>query len=73
MNVARTGTFAAYRTTLKLPSSCGTAATAGDAVPTPGTLHIAIDTKYWLYINGELVTFEGGLKRGQSFKLYGVI
>lgn len=27
---------------------------------------IAVDSKYWLYINGELVVFEGGLKRGPS-------
>lgn len=29
---------------------------------------IAADTKYWLYINGKLVVFEGGLKRGMSPK-----
>lgn len=27
---------------------------------------IATDTKYWLYINGKLVVFEGGLKRGPN-------
>lgn len=27
---------------------------------------IAADSKYWLYINDELVVFEGGLKRGQT-------
>ena len=27
---------------------------------------IAADTKYWLWINGELVVFEGGLKRGPT-------
>ncbi len=26
--------------------------------------HIAADSKYWLYINGENVIFEGGVKRG---------
>ncbi len=26
--------------------------------------HIAADSKYWLYINGETVVFEGGVKRG---------
>lgn len=26
--------------------------------------HIAVDSKYWLWVNGELVVFEGGLKRG---------
>lgn len=27
---------------------------------------IAVDSKYWLYINGELVVFEGQLKRGPT-------
>lgn len=27
------------------------------------TIKIAVDTKYWFYINGELVVFEGGLNR----------
>ena len=27
---------------------------------------IAVDSKYWLWINGELVVFEGGLKRGPN-------
>ena len=27
---------------------------------------IAADTKYWLYINDQMVVFEGGLKRGPS-------
>ncbi len=27
---------------------------------------IAVDSKYWLWINGELVVFEGGLKRGPA-------
>lgn len=30
--------------------------------------HIAADTKYWLWINGELEVFEGGLKRGPNPK-----
>lgn len=25
---------------------------------------IAVDSKYWMWINGELAVFEGGLKRG---------
>jgi len=29
---------------------------------------IAADTKYWLWINGKLVVFEGGLKRGPNPK-----
>ncbi len=27
---------------------------------------IAVDSKYWLWINGEMIVFEGGLKRGPS-------
>lgn len=30
------------------------------------TAKIAADTKYWLWINGELAVFEGGLKRGAA-------
>ena len=30
------------------------------------TAKIAVDSKYWLYINGELVLKEGGLKRGEK-------
>ncbi len=29
-------------------------------------LRLAVDSKYWLWINGELVVFEGGLKRGPT-------
>src|SRR4051812_9969531 len=35
-----------------------------DAAPSTAITQIAADTKYWLYVNGNLVTFEGGLKRG---------
>ncbi len=28
--------------------------------------HIAVDSKYWLWINGEIIVREGGLKRGPS-------
>ena len=27
---------------------------------------IAADSKYWLYVNGQCVVFEGGLKRGPN-------
>ena len=34
-------------------------------VPKQAKVHIAADSKYWLYINGKMVVFEGGIKRGQ--------
>lgn len=37
-------------------------------VPQEALTQIAIDSKYWLWINGELVVFEGGLKRGPTPK-----
>ena len=36
--------------------------------PKRSELKIAADTKYWLWINGELVVREGGLKRGPTPK-----
>ena len=36
-------------------------------VPESGKIKIAVDTKYWLYVNGKLVIFEGGIKRGPGF------
>ena len=35
-------------------------------VPQSALAKIAIDSKYWLWINGTMVVFEGGLKRGPS-------
>lgn len=35
-------------------------------IPSTVTARIAVDTKYWLWINGEMVVYEGGLKRGPS-------
>lgn len=35
-------------------------------VPEPTIINIAVDSKYWLWINGELVIYEGGLKRTPS-------
>ena len=34
-----------------------------DKVPQSAVLHIAADTKYYLYINGTLAVFDGGLFR----------
>jgi alpha-L-rhamnosidase len=34
-----------------------------DRLPQQAIAHIAVDTKYWLYVNGELAVFEGGLFR----------
>ncbi len=35
-----------------------------DKIPDELTAHISADSKYWLYINGETVVFEGSVKRG---------
>lgn len=35
-------------------------------VPKTLKARIAVDSKYWMWINGELVVYEGGLKRGPS-------
>lgn len=48
-------TWLAYRKTVSI-----------DEVPATLTAHIAADSKYWLWINGRMVVFEGGLKRGPS-------
>ena len=37
-----------------------------DRVPEELVAHISADSKYWLYINGETVVFEGSVKRGPS-------
>ncbi|MBR0365498.1 MAG: alpha-L-rhamnosidase N-terminal domain-containing protein, partial [Clostridia bacterium] len=37
-----------------------------DIAPTRAVAKIAVDSKYWLYINGEPAVFEGGVKRGPS-------
>ncbi|WP_313989555.1 alpha-L-rhamnosidase C-terminal domain-containing protein [Xanthocytophaga flavus] len=36
------------------------------AKPSQAIAMIATDTKYWLWINGQLILFEGGLKRGPN-------
>jgi len=35
-------------------------------VPTQALTKIAVDSKYWLWINGKMVLFEGGLARGAA-------
>jgi alpha-L-rhamnosidase len=35
-------------------------------IPTATTVRIAADSKYWLWVNEQLVIFEGGLKRGPT-------
>ena len=37
-----------------------------DRVPAKLEARIAADTKYWLWVNGEMAVFEGGLKRGPA-------
>ena len=37
-----------------------------EAAPRRAVARIAVDSKYWLWINGELVVFEGQLKRGPT-------
>ncbi|MET9773939.1 discoidin domain-containing protein [Streptomyces sp. NPDC006367] len=39
--------------------------TLGSA-PAKAVTRIAVDSKYWLWVNGTLVVFEGGLKRGPN-------
>jgi hypothetical protein len=35
-------------------------------VPDQATAHIAVDSKYWLWVNGDLAVFEGQLRRGPT-------
>ena len=35
-------------------------------IPKSYVLRVAVDSRYWLWINGRLVVFEGGLKRGPN-------
>ena len=52
-NQSKTNTWIAFRKDVTLLEK-----------PTSLTARIATDTKYWLWINNQLVVFEGGLKRG---------
>ncbi|MFS4482738.1 LamG-like jellyroll fold domain-containing protein [Hyunsoonleella sp. 2307UL5-6] len=35
-------------------------------VPSEALVNIAVDSKYWLWVNGDMVLFEGGLARGAA-------
>ena len=48
-------TWLCFRKTVHLPG-----------VPGEMIANIAVDSKYWLWINGKMVVFEGGLKRGPA-------
>ena len=37
-----------------------------EKVPAEAVARIAVDSKYWLWINDEMVVFEGGVKRGPN-------
>lgn len=50
-----TNTWLAYRKTVDLQTK-----------PEKAVAKIAVDSKYWLWINGQMVVFEGGLKRGPN-------
>jgi len=39
---------------------------AVEEIPEIVEAHISVDSKFWLWINGEMVLFEGGLSRGPS-------
>lgn len=54
-NVDNPNTWTAFRKDVSLAS-----------VPKSLVARISVDSKYWLWINGELVVFEGGLKRGPT-------
>ena len=54
-NSTRYDTWMNFRKTVEL-----------DEVPEQVTARIAVDSRYWLYINGEMVVFEGALKRGPT-------
>ncbi|MBV5349431.1 glycoside hydrolase, partial [bacterium] len=50
-----TNTWLAYRKTVDL-----------QVKPEKAIAKIAVDSKYWLWVNGQLIVFEGGLKRGPN-------
>src|SRR5690349_19895156 len=50
-----TNTWTCFRRTFSL-----------DAVPTSVPVKIAADSRYWLWVNGKLIVWEGSLKRGPT-------
>lgn len=54
-NVCEPNTWACFRKTFTL-----------ERVPSSIPAALAVDSKYWLWINDRLVVFEGGLKRGPT-------
>ncbi len=52
---AQSNLWTCYRKSFSLPNKPGTALT-----------RIAVDSKYWLWVNGRLAVYEGGLKRGPN-------
>lgn len=54
-NVDKPNTWIAFRRDVDLKKK-----------PREAIARIAADTKYWLWVNGELAVFEGGLKRGPN-------
>ena len=53
---SRTNSWLCFQKTVDLPALDGN----------PVYADIAVDSKYWLWINGKMVVFEGGLKRGPN-------
>lgn len=49
-----TNSWICYHKTVELPEPDGS----------PAYADIAVDSKYWMWINGELVVFEGGAETG---------
>ncbi|TXI81531.1 MAG: glycoside hydrolase [Cupriavidus sp.] len=54
-NEKKSSLWNVYRTEFKLPVK-----------PSHALARIAVDSKYWLWVNGELAVLEGGLKRGPT-------
>ncbi|OIP84505.1 MAG: glycoside hydrolase [Porphyromonadaceae bacterium CG2_30_38_12] len=50
-----TNTWLAYRKTVEIKTK-----------PEKAIARIAVDSKYWMWINGQMIVFEGGLKRGPN-------